>query len=248
MKTKKILIVEDNELNRRLFENLISQNYLFETALNGFEALKKLEIECFDLILLNIKIPMIEGLKTIHKIRHEMEISSPVIAVSAHAEDYEAEKYIQMGFDDLITKPIRPREFLEKINHFLELKQKSDTPETELDLLILDRQIMAQLMKFNANDSIKQVYLDFITECNEIYAFLETADLERTRKEIAEKIHTLKGNSGTLGANRIFCLSKKTEIAIKTKNFNDFKNYISIFRKEIDFFMKIIKEETNFEL
>lgn len=248
MKTKKILIVEDNELNRRLFENLISQNYLFETASDGFEAIEKLKIEYFDLILLNLKIPMLEGITTINKIRKELKIDCPVIAISAYAEEFEVEKYIQLGFDDLIIKPIRPREFLEKINYCLGLRPKSEEQKTENEALVLDRKILSQLMKFNANDSIKQVYLDFITECDEICTFIENADLSRAKNEIAEKLHILKGNSGTLGANRIFCVSKKTEIAAKIENLNDLEKYIPILRKEIDFFVQIIKEETNFEL
>jgi CheY-like chemotaxis protein len=248
MKTKKVLIVEDNELNRRLFENLIGQNYEYQHASNGIEALQKLEIENFDLVLLDIQMPKMDGITLLRKIKQNPLALYPVIAISAHAEDSDRQRFIQIGFDDFISKPIRPREFLETINKIIYSKTEKQREETEDADVILDKNIMAQLMKFNTNDSIKKVYLDFITECDQTWQIIQSSLEINELKPISEKLHILKGNSGTLGANRIYQLSQKTEFAAKTGNLNILKNYLPNLRKEIDLFKNFIKEETNFEL
>jgi CheY-like chemotaxis protein len=248
MKTKKVLIVEDNELNRRLFENLIGQNYEYKHASNGIEALQKLEIENFDLVLLDIQMPKMDGITLLRKIKQNPLALYPVIAISAHAEDSDRQRFIQIGFDDFISKPIRPREFLETINKIIYSKTEKQREETEDADVILDKNIMAQLMKFNTNDSIKKVYLDFITECDQTWQIIQSSLEINELKPISEKLHILKGNSGTLGANRIYQLSQKTEFAAKTGNLNILKNYLPNLRKEIDLFKNFIKEETNFEL
>lgn len=248
MKTKKVLIVEDNELNRRLFENLIGQNYEYQHAANGIEALQKLETENFDLVLLDIQMPKMDGITVLRKIKQNPTAVYPVIAISAHAEDSDRQRFIQIGFDDFISKPIRPREFLETINRIIHTKPEIQKEECEDADVILDKIIMAQLMKFNTNDSIQKVYLDFITECDETWKVIQISLETNELKPISEKLHILKGNSGTLGANRIYQLSQKTELAAKTGNLNSLKNYLPNLKKEIDLFKNFIKEETNFEL
>jgi two-component system alkaline phosphatase synthesis response regulator PhoP len=248
MKTKKVLIVEDNELNRRLFENLIGQNYEYKHASNGIEALQKLEIENFDLVLLDIQMPKMDGITLLKKIKQNPLAVYPVIAISAHAEDSDRQRFIQIGFDDFISKPIRPREFLETINRIIYSKTEKQREESQDADVILDKKIMAQLMKFSTNDSIQKVYRDFIKECEQTWKTLQTSLEINELKPISEKLHILKGNSGTLGANRIYQLSQKTELAAKTGNLNSLKNYLPILKKEIDLFKNFIKEETNFEL
>jgi CheY-like chemotaxis protein len=247
MKTKKVLIVEDNELNRRLFENLIGQIFQFESVQNGVEALIKLEKEKFDLILMDIQMPHMDGITAIRKIIQQKISDCPIIAISAYAEESERENFLQLGFQDFISKPIRPREFLEVVNRTIqnnfEKKEKSENDE-----LILDKNIVDQLMKFNTNDSIKKVYNDFIIECDEIWNFIQISLKDNQLKAIAEKLHILKGNSGTLGANKIYFLSQIVEKAAKTEDLQTLLNYLPNLKKEIDSFQLIIKEETTFNL
>jgi CheY-like chemotaxis protein len=247
MKTKKVLIVEDNELNRKLFENLIGQIFQFESVQNGVEALVKLENEKFDLILMDIQMPYMDGITAIRKIIQQKISDCPIIAISAYAEESERENFLQLGFQEFISKPIRPREFLEVVNRTIqnnfEKKEKSENDE-----LILDKNIVDQLMKFNTNDSIKKVYNDFTIECDEIWNSVQISLKDNQLKAIAEKFHILKGNSGTLGANKIYFLSQIVEKAAKTEDLQTLLNYLPNLKKEIDSFQLIIKEETTFNL
>lgn len=248
MKTKKILLVEDNGSNRKLFESQICQNFQFTSACNAVEALELLSAVQYDLIFIDHKIPSIEKIISKYKISQNILISCPIIALTAYQEESEKQKYFQMGFDDVINGPIQTDHFLNIIQHCVEISADSILHDSKNEELILDKKIVAQLMKFNSHDRIKKIYGDFVLESKEIYLDIQRSGLGTSSKQIFEKLHILKGNSGTLGANKIFSLSKKLEKALKIGNFGGFEYYISVLKKEIDFFEQIIKEETNFTI
>ena len=71
MKAKKVLIVDDNSLNRKVFEHIIGQIYEFGTASDGREALEKIKTGEFDLILMDIQMPVLDGINTLNVIKNE---------------------------------------------------------------------------------------------------------------------------------------------------------------------------------
>lgn len=250
MKSKKVLIVDDNDLNRRLFENLIGEFFDFESAGNGIEALKKLESEHFDLILMDIQMPQMDGITALKRIKQGKLSDSPVVAITAFAEEGDRGSFLKMGFDEFMTKPIRPKKFFEVINRALENKFGTGTTgiEPPFNEVILDRKVVAQLMKFNSKDNIKKVYEDFLIECDEIWEATENALKENQLEVIIDKLHIIKGNSGTLGANVIYLISQKAESAARLMDQDKLLEYLPILKKEIESFQQFVKEETIFEL
>ena len=123
MSESSILIVEDNMLNQKVLlmtlEPLVRN---VEIANNGKEALKLFESSKFDLILMDIQMPVLDGYKTTAKIRIS-EIGTsfhiPIIAVTANALNGEMEKCLAIGMDDYISKPFQMERLLEKIEFFL---------------------------------------------------------------------------------------------------------------------------------
>lgn len=111
---KKILIVEDNELNMKLMADLL-ENFAYSVTktYNGEEALKSLEKNDFDLMLLDIQLPKKSG----YDVLKEMKKKIPVIVVSACCLEEEINTAKEYGCIDYITKPINIREFMEKINN-----------------------------------------------------------------------------------------------------------------------------------
>lgn len=249
MKTKKVLIVDDNDLNRRLFENLIGEFYNFETAENGIQALQKLEMGSFDLILMDIQMPQMDGITALKKIKQGKLADCPIVAITAFADESDRGNFIEMGFDDFITKPIRPKKFLDIISRALENKYITEIVGNDPAFIevILDKNVMAQLMRFNSKDSIKKVYEDFLTECDEIWDAIESALKENQPEIITDKLHIIKGNSGTLGANIIFLISQKAEKAARLGDQDKLLEYLPILKNEIESFQQFVKEETTFE-
>jgi len=101
-----ILLVEDSPLNSKLVSILFLQNGLqLQTAVNGAEAVKKIKATDFDIVLMDMEMPVMNGYQATNLIRHELKNDVPIIALSAHTRDDEKEKCLQLGMNDYIAKP-----------------------------------------------------------------------------------------------------------------------------------------------
>lgn len=111
-----ILIVEDNELNRRLFVDLLStKGYKIFEATDGTEALRLVKEKKPDLVLMDIQLPTVSGLEVTKSIR-QMPIKQPkIVAISAFAMKQDADKALAAGCDDYISKPITIGPFFEMV-------------------------------------------------------------------------------------------------------------------------------------
>lgn len=108
-KTQTILLVEDNKVNQVVAKQMLKKlGYHYEIANDGFEALKKLKNKSFDLVLMDLQMPGIDGLKTTERILSNKEISpSPrVIAMTANTFEEDKENCFKVGMVDFIAKPI----------------------------------------------------------------------------------------------------------------------------------------------
>lgn len=250
MKSKKVLIVEDNDLNRKLFENLIGQFYSFKSAFNGLEAIDYLTKEHFDLILMDIQMPKMDGISALKKIQHSELTESPVIAVTAFAEESDRISFLKMGFSDFITKPIRPKEFLESIAFHLSNnnRQTEESEQASLPETILDKSIILQLMKYNSQETIKAVIRDFLLDTSSLLKKLEIAFEEKNEKDLLENLHILKGNSGTLGANSIYLIAEKTETFARAHNWTLVEEGIEKLNHEKSIFETYVTKKFIFEL
>jgi two-component system cell cycle response regulator DivK len=118
---KRILIVEDNELNLKLFRDLL-EAHEFETieTKNGNEAIELVKSRHPDLILMDIQLPEISGLDVTKRIKADKNINTiPIIAVTAFAMKDDEEKIMRAGCEAYISKPISIGHFLETIRKFL---------------------------------------------------------------------------------------------------------------------------------
>jgi len=119
---KTVLIVEDNELNMKLFRDLLeAHGYKTVEARTGPEALKKADEHRPDLILMDIQLPEYSGLEVTQKIKDNAELADiPVIAVTAFAMKGDEERIRQGGCEDYIAKPISVVAFIEKVKRYLD--------------------------------------------------------------------------------------------------------------------------------
>jgi len=248
MKSKKVLIVDDNALNRRVFEHIIGQVYSFEVAENGKSAIDKLRIDQFDLILMDIQMPIMDGITALKIIKIEQISHSPIIAISAYADQNDRDYFLSTGFDDFISKPIKPKSFLETISNHIE---KNKSPEVagiidDFDDLELDIKVFNQLLKYNSIENILLVYEEFILETESLLSEIEPLIKEGKLNGIVYKLHIIKGNSGTLGAMKIFNSVKQFEKDIKNNIFdNTLKDYLTLMEL-IDSFKKHIQTIQDF--
>lgn len=117
----KILIVEDNEMNRDMLgRRLTRKGYEILFAVNGLEAVEMASSKHPDIILMDLSLPVMTGWDATKRIRSMEEISqTPIIALTAHAMAGDREKAIEAGCDEYVTKPVELDVLLEKIEGLL---------------------------------------------------------------------------------------------------------------------------------
>ncbi|MBN2443600.1 MAG: response regulator, partial [Spirochaetales bacterium] len=122
----RILVAEDTPDNQLLFKELLTRlNVRFEIAVNGEEALALLKKHRYDLLLLDMQMPIIDGLEVISVIRGDDTLKDLyVIALTAHSLKGDEEKYLKAGCDDYMSKPINIDSFFNRIIEILRAKEK----------------------------------------------------------------------------------------------------------------------------
>ncbi|HJW17377.1 MAG TPA: response regulator, partial [Flavisolibacter sp.] len=115
-----ILVVEDNEINQTLLQQLFKQWQLsYDLAPNGKEAIALLHDRKYDLILMDIQMPVMDGYTATTEIRKVLKLDTPIIAMTAHALTGEREKCLGLGMDEYISKPVREEHLLQLIQRFV---------------------------------------------------------------------------------------------------------------------------------
>ena len=119
--SKTVLIVEDNELNMKLFNDLLEQNgYGTLQTRSGVEAVDLARKHRPDLILMDIQLPEVSGLQVIMWIKNDADLKHiPIVAITAFAMKGDEEKIRQGGCDAYLSKPISVVRFLETVRHYL---------------------------------------------------------------------------------------------------------------------------------
>ena len=118
---KKILVVEDVDLNRELIVQLLEDTYQVIEAVNGQEGLELAELERPDLILMDLSLPVMDGWEATRRLKAHDELRSiPIIALTAHAMVGDEEKALAAGCDDYLVKPLDENQLFAKVTKFLD--------------------------------------------------------------------------------------------------------------------------------
>lgn len=116
---KRILIAEDNDSNFILMTYILKRYYQFDRAKNGQEAVDMVEKGNYDLILMDIKMPIMDGMEATRLIK-EKHPDLPIIALTANAFDSDRQHALEAGCNDFISKPVSAVNCLEIINRYLD--------------------------------------------------------------------------------------------------------------------------------
>ena len=119
--SKRILVIEDHEENRRLLRDLLTSfGYELIEAVTGEEGLVVAKAEGPDLILMDISIPVIDGWEATQVLKHDPQTRGiPIIALTAHALASDREKAMEVGCDGYLAKPCEPRAVVAEVQRFL---------------------------------------------------------------------------------------------------------------------------------
>jgi CheY-like chemotaxis protein len=129
----KILIAEDNAVNRELLRELLELGgYTVVEACDGGEALRMIEQTQPDLLLLDIGMPMLDGFAVVGKIRENPRLAQlPVVAVTAYAMQGDREKILNAKFDGYLSKPVNSQSLTEELGRLLNKRRDRDLSQNE---------------------------------------------------------------------------------------------------------------------
>lgn len=137
MENTKILVVDDEpDILEILRYNLIKQGYTVVTASNGEEGIKVAEKEQPDLVILDIMMPKMDGVEVCRQMRMKPQFDQTIIAfLTARDEDYSQIAALDVGGDDYITKPIRPRVLVSRVKALLRRSGRGDSEKIDTNVI-----------------------------------------------------------------------------------------------------------------
>ncbi len=208
-----ILVAEDNIVNQRLARRLLEhQGYHVDVAGSGRQAIQMLEQDTFDLVLMDIQMPELDGLQTTEYIRHRERGSGkrlPIVAITAQAADSDRQKCLASGMDGFMTKPVRVAELISTIQSVMPGGNAMSADPNNAG-----SSVEIQLHQLDEALALSRVGGDFDLLCEVVELFLNDypQSMEKIRAAVAtgdpaaveHHAHSLKGSVSTFGAKEAF--------------------------------------------
>lgn len=212
----RILIVDDNKINRFMAQTILEQwNASVVSAENGAEAVDLLKQQAFDLVLMDMQMPVLDGLQATVIIRNVLKLDLPVIALTANAVKGEAEKCLEAGMNGFISKPFKQEDLLQAISDVLNATSDLSTlpyplSETTLmeslsDLELLHRSTLSD------EPFMRRMLLLVIDETARKSADIEGLLATRNYEEIRKIVHSMKPSIDHVAVSSIRTLLREVE-------------------------------------
>lgn len=224
-----ILVVDDTEMNLTVIRGLLKETKLkIDTAESGQQCLDMAEEKDYDLILLDHRMPEMDGVETLKRLRQSQKESLhtlPVISLTANAVSGAREFYMEAGFQDYLTKPINPEKLEGCLMHYLPpekvtavAKEKPDTavmeedaPEWLLGIEGLDPKVGIELC--GGLQNYMNALTSYVEAGDQNYQNIATLHQEHDTRNYTIKVHALKSSSRIIGAAELSSLAKDLEAA-----------------------------------
>jgi PAS domain S-box-containing protein len=201
----RVLAAEDNILNQKLLSSIFSKNGVQLTIVdNGQEALNKLKVEHFDLVLMDLQMPIMDGYETVSVIRREISADIPIIIMSAHALVGEKEKSMRIGANSFLTKPFKEIDLFRIIEEFA-----SDSKSPEPKELVVQNPVVIQSEEINldylneitsGDDALRNEIISlFITDYPIQLQLIQESIVNQDVLELNRIIHKFRSSLFTVG-------------------------------------------------
>ncbi|MBN7769080.1 PAS domain S-box protein [Marinobacter daepoensis] len=237
---KRVLLVDDVDANLLIgAEMLKSRGFDVETARDGAEAVRQAESKHYDAILMDLRMPNMNGLEATETIRQSGGINAqtPIIAVTANAEKSEIERCKRTGMNDFVSKPFNLQRLVQTVYHCLD---NSVPPPSALrqdgqgERAMLSQQVLEQLALDTSEASLPLMISVFINEIKKRMQLIDSAIGESDYSELREQAHALKSCSGTFGGMQLHHKAQELELLLLQGRHQSVKGVIDTLRANAD--------------
>ncbi len=247
-----VLLADDNALNRHLVEALLTEHgHTVISVGNGALALEAVKKQPFDLVLMDVQMPIMDGVTATRAIRDlnsgALNPSIPIVAITAHALKGDKERFLEAGMNDYISKPIRMDRFYATIVRAMQgLPTEDDNPSEQtadpghgapfnrasaLEMLGGRKDLLTRM---------DEIFLrDTPVELNELKTFLADRDWDNAKR----LAHSIKGGARTVGAVRAGALAEQMEFFCKQKDFTSVYKELKNLESEVLSALQFITDE-----
>ena len=244
-----ILVVDDNSINREVATEFLEDVGMVVTvASNGQECLDALQHRTYDLVLMDIQMPVMDGLEVTRRIRQNNRFQDiPIIAMTAHAMAGDRDKSLAAGMNGHITKPIDQTVLYQTLKDWISEKQPGTLPPipdrtnsvSRVDINSLPfLPGINQVEAFKALDQNKELFVkilyDFKKRYSDFPAILRELSVIGNWQEIQDKAHTIKGVSAYIGSSLLMRAAQNLEDALKNDQREDAASYLVSFINAFD--------------
>ena len=220
----RILLAEDNPINQQVAGGLLEALGLEVTTVdNGREAVEAVAREPFDLVLMDVQMPEMDGYRATIAIRGDGEHDElPIIALTAHAMAGDREKSLDAGMDDHLTKPIDPDRLFEVLvkwikpgHHQTAASRTQHERHDDLPASLPGIELERTLANLGSAQLYREVLLRFLTDYAPQAGTFATLAADDEREASLARAHSLKGVAATLGAAQLARAAETVELALR---------------------------------
>ncbi|HEY3051314.1 MAG TPA: response regulator, partial [Gaiellaceae bacterium] len=229
----RILLAEDNPMNQKVALRLLERlGYSADVAANGLEALAALERKPYDVVLMDVQMPELDGLDATRRIceRWPLDSRPHIIAMTANALPEDREACFAAGMNDYVAKPIRADELAVALKRARPLRNgAAGSAETRPSV---DAGALQNLRDLGGDDFLREVVEAFLTDAPALIASLRSSLEQQNGEELRRAAHTLKSNGATLGAEEFAELCRAAEQQVKAGRLDDLSQLVDRIEQE----------------
>jgi CheY-like chemotaxis protein len=243
----RILLAEDNVVNQKVALRVLERlGYQADVVSNGKEAVEALRIMPYDVVLMDVQMPEMDGLEATKIIRDPLarvhNPNVPIIAMTAHAMKGDRERCLNAGMDDYVSKPVRPKVLFEVINRQIATDSRSSTlaeRTTIEEKVIFDKQDLLEQLDGD-EEFFNELLLTFLQEIPARIGELRSALERNDPNSITEQAHTIKGASANIGAHALKQVALEIEVAGKSRDLHKAHSYSEKLEREYSLLKSVL--------
>ena len=242
----KILLAEDNLINQKVaIRTLNSAGYEVDAVMNGEQAVRAFSQYDYDLILMDVQMPEVDGFAATKMIRAMKEPKNkvPIIAITAHALIGDREKCIESGMDEYVPKPMVARHIIKLIDHFLKVDYSDShkSGDNTNNSRVFDFERLKQISLGDAMFE-KDLLGDYLADAEHKLVVLREQLIASDVKKIVDTAHTLKGSSYSVGAKLVGDEALGIELSARNNDIGNIEERLPKLSKSIEDTRNVLKD------